>query len=471
MTHPTDAGLPPSVASGAPHGPGDAHIHDASPAVELEALISGTPPVTGAGTGAGPILWLPARSVEQPAHHRFMFATGIENSYPTVPGPGGGRIRIDEMAKTGHYARWREDFALVRELGIEYLRYGPPYHLTHVGPDRFDWDFADATFAEMRRLDIEPIVDLCHFGVPDWIGNFQNPDFPELFAAYAAAFARRYPWVRLYTPVNEIIITALFSGQLGWWNECLSSDTAFVTALKHLVRANLLAEDAILATRCTHDTVFVQSESSEYFHFADPAAAERAAFYNEKRFLSLDLCYGHDVSARMYRYLADHGMTSAQYDWFMQHGPRYRPYSVMGNDYYVTNEHMVAADGSVSPAGELFGYYLITKQYHDRYRLPVMHTETNHAEADHAVDWLQKQWLNLLQLKKDGVPVMGFTWYSLIDQVDWDIALREDRGTVNPRGLYDMDRRLRPVGAAYRDLVATWRDLLPTQSVYLGPPS
>jgi hypothetical protein len=31
-------------------------------------------------------------------------------------------------------------------------------------------------------MDVSPIVDLCHFGVPDWIGSFQNPDFPRLFA-------------------------------------------------------------------------------------------------------------------------------------------------------------------------------------------------------------------------------------------------------------------------------------------------
>ena len=34
------------------------------------------------------------------------------------------------------------------------------------------------------------IVDLCHFGVPDWIGNFQNSDWPKLFAEYAARVCR-----------------------------------------------------------------------------------------------------------------------------------------------------------------------------------------------------------------------------------------------------------------------------------------
>src|SRR5215208_6707398 len=146
----------------------------------------------------------------------FMFATGIENSAPTIKH---GAHRVDEMERCGHYARWREDFELVRELGIRFLRYGVPLHRAYVGPERFDWAFADQTLGSLREMDIVPIADLCHFGVPDWIGNFQNPDFPDLFAAYARAFACRYPWIQLYTPVNEMLICAVFSAKFGWWNE------------------------------------------------------------------------------------------------------------------------------------------------------------------------------------------------------------------------------------------------------------
>ncbi|MET0742054.1 MAG: family 1 glycosylhydrolase, partial [Microvirga sp.] len=124
----------------------------------------------------------------------FMFATGIENSIPTI---NDGRTRIDQMAACGHYRHWRTDFDLLKELGIGVLRYGPPLHTTFIGPGRYDWNFADETFGEIRRRDIIAIVDLCHFGLPDWLGNFQNPDFPELFAGYAEDFARRFPWVQL----------------------------------------------------------------------------------------------------------------------------------------------------------------------------------------------------------------------------------------------------------------------------------
>jgi beta-glucosidase len=138
----------------------------------------------------------------------------------------------------------------------------------------------------------------------------------------------------------------------------------------------------------------------------------------------------------------------------------------MGTDYYWTNEHMVHPDGSYTESGEIFGYYILTRQYFDRYRLPVMHAETNIVEPG-SVQWLIKEWAQMVRLKEDGIPIVGFTWYSLTDQVDWDTALREDNGRVNALGLYDLDRRIRPVGAAYKQLIAQWKDIIPAQSLVL----
>jgi beta-glucosidase len=395
-----------------------------------------------------------------------MFCTGIENSVPTIDG---GRTRVDEMESCRHYERWKEDFALTKDMGIGYLRYGPPIHKTLIGPERYDWEFADLAFAEIKRLNLVPIVDLCHFGLPDWLGNFQNPEFPRQFCLYARAFAERYPWVQLYTPVNEMYICAMFSARYGWWNEQLSSDRAFVTALKHLVKANVLAMQTILEVR--PDAIFVQSESSEYFHAESPAAIKPAEILNSQRFLSLDLNYGRRVDSEMYEFLLENGMTRDEYQFFLNN--RLKQHCIMGNDYYVTNEHRVSADGVTNASGEIFGYSEITRQYHDRYRLPVMHTETNLNQGPlgtEAVDWLWKEWANVLRVRNDGVPVVGFTWYSLTDQVDWDVALRQKNGTVNPLGLFDLDRNIRPVGIAYKKLIAQWRDVLPTQSMCLTVP-
>lgn len=396
----------------------------------------------------------------------FIFATGIENSIPTIRN---GRVRVDEMEKCGHYRHWRTDFELVQQLGVCFLRYGPPLHRTWLGPDRYDWAFADETFRDLEERDIVPIVDLCHFGVPDWIGNFQNSDFPRLFSCYAKAFAERFPWVQVYTPVNEMFICAVFSALYGWWNEQLQSDRAFVTALKHLVKANVLAMQAILKVR--PDALFIQSESSEYFHPDSPRAIRPAERANARRFLSLDLNYGQRVDSEMYEYLLDNGMTRGEYLFLMKNNLRH--HCLMGNDYYITNEHLISEDGSSRASGEIYGYSVITRQYYDRYRLPVMHTETNLSQGpkgDEAVFWMWKEWANVLRVRNDGVPIVGFTWYSLTDQVDWDSALREDNGNVNPLGLFDLDRKIRPVGKAFAKLIHDWRYVLPTQSVCLQVP-
>ena len=394
----------------------------------------------------------PAIRVADPVDSlRFMFGVGIECSYPTIE----GNVRVDQLRDTGHYELWKTDLKLVRELGLRYLRYGPPIYRIFVGRGQYVWSELDPVMQEMRRLGIVPIIDLLHFGLPDWLKDFQNPEWPDYFAEYAHAFAERYPWVRYYTPVNEIYVTAIFSGLYGWWNERLMSDHAFVTNVKHCCKASILAMRAILDLR--PDAIFVFSESTEYVHPGSPEMVQQAHFMNDRRFLSLDLLFGHDVSATMYRYVLANGMTPDEYDWFMKHR-QLRTHCIMGTDYYITNEHVLKTDGKSIHAGDVYGYYVITRQYFDRYRLPVMHTETNRT-AKHAVEWLWREWLNLLRLREDGVPIIGFTWFGLVDMKDWDTALTRVQGNVNTVGLYTLQRTQRKVAREYRRLVEEYSHL------------
>ena len=383
----------------------------------------------------------------------FMFATGIECSNPTIEG---GRWRLDELEATDHYRFWRRDLELVRELGLRHLRYGPPLHLTFVAPNRYDWGFMDQVSDHMQRLGIVPIVDLCHFGVPDWLENFQNPELPERLAEYAAAFAARYPWIRHYTPVNEMYVAARMSALDGVWNEQLRSERGFVTAIRHLARANVLMMQAI--TRQTPDPVFINSESSEFYQpcCPDPEILRVADFENQRRFIALDLVYGIPLREDIRGYMLEHGTPAEEYEWFMQQ--RVADRAILGVDYYRWNEKLVNSDGRLEALGELFGWYVITNQYYQRYRRPVMHTETNCPDAAEAPAWLWRQWHNVQLIRQSGVPVTGFTWYSLQDQVDWDIGLSRAVGNVNPVGLYDLNRDPRPVAETYRYLVRMFRD-------------
>jgi beta-glucosidase len=192
---------------------------------------------------------------------------------------------------------------------------------------------------------------------------------------------------------------------------------------------------------------------------------------NGRRFLSLDLNYANRVDSSMYEYLMDHGMTRDEYGFFMSN--RLKQHCVMGIDYYITNEHRVLPDGTTRSSGEIFGYDEIAWQYHDRYRLPMMHTETNVVEGpngNEAVEWLWKQWANVMRLREKGIPIVGFTWYSLTDQVDWDTALTQENNRLNALGLFDLDRNIRNVGKAYKQLISEWCEVLPTESICLRVP-
>ncbi|HVI31263.1 family 1 glycosylhydrolase [Phenylobacterium sp.] len=396
-----------------------------------------------------------ARRVRAPerAPSAFIFATGIECSYPRVEG---GRWRRDQMAATGHYAHCRHDLELAAELGLTHVRYGPPLHLVMPARSRFDWSLADGPLEAMRDLGLTPIVDLCHFGLPDWLEDFQNPEVPAALTAYAAAFAGRYPWVRFYTPVNEMYVCARLSALEGLWNEQRRDERAFVTAAHHLAAANVAMMQAILARRA--DAVFVTSESGEFYQAAtpDPEVVRVADFENERRFLPLDLVYARPVSDGMRAHLLDHGMTAEAYDGFMRREAPRR--AILGVDYYEWNEKLIDTEARPQALGELFGWYVIASQYYDRYRRPMMHTETNRLDARDAPRWLWRQWHNVQLIRGAGVPVVGFTWYSLTDQVDWDIGLSQVLGNVNPVGLFDLNRDPRPVAQAYRHLVRTFAD-------------
>ena len=96
-----------------------------------------------------------------------------------------------------------------------------------------------------------------------------------------------------------------------------------------------------------------------------------------------------------------------------------------------------------------------------------MHTETNITEP-HSLQWFYKEWANVQRLRRDGIPILGFTWYGLLHQVDWDTALREDNGRINELGLYDLNRNIRPVGRAYKKIINQWKDVIAEESFGLN---
>jgi beta-glucosidase/6-phospho-beta-glucosidase/beta-galactosidase len=129
------------------------------------------------------------------------------------------RGRRDLCEETQHRDNADGDYAMLRPLGIAVAREGIPWPLVDRGGGRYDFSYIDPFLAAMRKHQILPIWDLCHYGYPDDADPFSS-DLADRFAAYAHAAAAyvgergRGPY--FFTPMNEITFFGYMAGEWGW---------------------------------------------------------------------------------------------------------------------------------------------------------------------------------------------------------------------------------------------------------------
>ena len=370
-----------------------------------------------------------------PAPADFEWMTGFECS--TFP-----QVGMDELELTQHDRFWGSDIVRARDAGCRVLRYGIRWHVVNPRPHQWDWSSVDGPMELMRHLGMEPIVDLFHFGVPEWMGTgVLTSIFPDFQAELCREFARRYPWVRWYTPTNEPYIMAQFGGETGAWFPYGHGTQTFVQGLRNVARG--LCEGWAEIVRERPDARMMVSDTCEYHHAHDGASASHAEWMNERRFVMHDL-YGGRLGDDhpMRQFLLDNGMDQRDLWWFQEHPA---PLDVVGLDHYPHSEHAyrIGERGDlvdeVQPIERQLGPAELTRQYHERFGRPVLFAETG-APGDDAtkIAWMDRLVTEVRAARGNGVPVIGITWWGLIDQVDWGSGLRRLNYEIDPTGLYSL---------------------------------
>jgi dTDP-4-dehydrorhamnose reductase len=365
-----------------------------------------------------------------------------------------GEVYFDQMEWNGH-ARRLDDLDRFAALGIRALRYPVLWERTAPGDlADADWSWPDERLHRLRALGIRPIVGLVHHGSGPRHTALTDPAFPEKLAAYAGAVAARYPWVADYTPVNEPLTTARFSGLYGHWYPHGHDDATFLRILVNECRAVALAMHAIRAVN--PNARLVQTEDMGATH-STPALAYQAAFENERRWLTYDLLCGRVRGGhRMWRYLTANGIAAEELAWFAENPC---PPDIVGVNYYITSERFLDerlegypdwsiggngqdryadVEAARAHAAQVAGPGALLSEAWRRYRLPIAVTEAHiGAACDDQLRWLHEIWTEACGLARAGVDLRAVTVWSLLGAYDWNRLVTKDRGFYEP-GVFDV---------------------------------
>jgi dTDP-4-dehydrorhamnose reductase len=363
--------------------------------------------------------------------HRFEIWASPE---PTV-----ARIDVatwrDQLAETGHAAR-EGDIALLAGLGVAASRY-PVLWEKHaqLDPARIDFSWARRRLEGLRERGVEPVVTLLHHGSGPAYTSLVDPEFPALFARYAGAVARAFPWVRRWTPINEPLTTARFSTLYGhWYPNGRDDHAAFGRAVTNEALAMLLAMEAIRVH--APGAQFVLTEDLQGFTSLDRATDAFVAHKRERSFLSIELVMGRVVPGHpLHAYLTERcGIEASRLRGIAE---RASAPDLIGWNYYPNSERTLDLDerGEVRnrPSREVLAWPISPRPLlaaaYERLGLPFGIGEVHvNASVAGRIRWLAQRYGDLTALERAGLPVRMLGSWAVFGMVDWDSLLTRREG-------------------------------------------
>ena len=361
-----------------------------------------------------------------------------------------------------HYHRWREDIALMREMGLQGYRFSVAWpRILPAGRGAVNaagLDFYDRLVDGLLGAGIQPFATLYHWDLPRPLqdaGGWANRDTAAAFADYAEIVARRLgDRVRSWITLNEPWVVA-FVGNLQGRHAPGTHDLQ--TALRvthHLLLGHGLAVPRLrAATPGTPVGITLNLTPTDPAGDspADQAAAARQDVYQNRIFLD-------PLSRGAYPPEAAAFLGAATFP--VQDGDLATigaPLDFLGVNYYTRNVMRDApgngllANEQVSPPGEYTtmpwevypaGLRTLLNRVHRDYAFPAYYITENGAAFPDTVEsggavhdarrtaYLQAHFAAAAAAIHDGVPLRGYFVWSLMDNFEWGHGYSQRFGLV-----------------------------------------
>ncbi len=375
---------------------------------------------------------------------------GIESTVNRV-----GDSYFTQLDRSGHETR-EDDLQRCAALGIRAIRYPVLWErVAPRDPHELDWQWTDRRLGELQRLGIGAIAGLLHHGSGPHYTSLVDTGFATQFAWYAGQVAQRYPWIDQYTPVNEPLTTARFSGLYGLWFPHGRDERTFKDALLNQCRATVLGMREI--RRVNSAARLVQTEDLGKT-FSTPAMAYQADFNNALRWLAWDLLFGRvDRNHALWDWLTRSCHASvSELMWFADNPC---PPDLIGVNHYITSERFLderleryptrfhggngiqayadieAVRCRAAPATDLPA---LLQEVWTRYKTPLAVTEVHiDASREDQLRWFHGVWTACTAAIEQGIPVQAVTAWAMFGSFDWNCLLTQENGYYEP-GVFDV---------------------------------
>jgi beta-glucosidase len=369
-----------------------------------------------------------------------------------------------------HYHRWREDVALMKEMGLKAYRLSiswPRVLPAGVGAvNEKGLAFYDQLIDALLEFGITPFVTLFHWDYPYELycrGGWLNADSPQWFAHYTRLIAQRLGdrvrhWMTLNEPQCFLHLGHREGIQapglkLAWidvlraLHHSLLAHGRAVQTLREHCRLKPVIGWAPVGEVCfpvTHSTKDVEAARARTF------SAERRSLWNNTLF-SDPVCLGRYPDDVLRTWgddfpkftQSDLDIIHQKLDFYGLNIYRGQPVHVNGNgaaeDVQRPPGHAINAyHWPVEPASLYWGPRFI----HERYKLPIYITENGLSCLDwvaldggvhdpQRIDFTRRYLRELARAIDDGADVRGYFHWSLLDNFEWAEGYRQRFGLVH----------------------------------------
>ena len=338
-----------------------------------------------------------------------------------------------------HFNRFKEDFDLMQSINMNAYRFSIEW--SRIQPREGEWN--DEAISRYREyLDelilrgIEPILTLFHFTLPIWFvekGGFEKRANIEYFVSFTKRIARELNFgkdIKYIITINEPEVYA-FETYLGnRWPNSVKKPLKMIAVLNNLCRAHNLVADAI--HQISPDCKLSIAKQPVFFSGAD------------------------NLTTRMTIKVAQY----VQNDWVLD--KVIQKCDFLGLNYYMSmnvDRFKISKSCSIGVSDLDWGMcpsdiQFVLERMSDKYSLPIMITENGIADAD---DVSRKLWLthtidSMKQAVDNGVDLLGYVHWSLIDNFEWAYGKWPRFGLIEVN--YETgERRLRDSAIWFGDVI------------------